>query len=180
VLEPWDQVIEGTGPAYRGHTPIVVRTWGRRRLAVLARLLPHCKSVRVRLVGAGLPAYYILDLGDAELTLALSGWTDSGWAGIATFDLLVAGDVDELLAKKVHDELASAPRGSGKSLAELAESTGRTINEVRQAILHHMQRGTVVHDLPAGRFLARSLLAAPPDAEALRYRDEREQQAHRL
>lgn len=178
VLEPWDQVIEGTGPAYTGAMPIVVRTWGRQRLSVLARLLPHAKRVRVRLVGAGLPAYYILDLGDAELTLALSGWTDSGWAGIATFDLLVAGDVDELLAKRVHDLLVA--QAAGSTLAELAAAAGRSVNEVRQAILHHMQRGTVVHDLANDRYLARSLLASPPDAEALRYRDEREQQAHRL
>jgi hypothetical protein len=178
VLEPWDLVIEGTGPAYQGTTPVVVRTWGRRRLSVLARLLPHCKSVRVRLVGAGLPAYYVLDLGDAELSLALSGWTDSGWAGIATFDLLVAGEVDELLAKKALDALAAS--AAGLSLAELAEQTGRTINEVRQIVLHHMQRGTVVHDLASDRYIARSLLAEPPDAEALRYRDEREEQAHRL
>jgi hypothetical protein len=178
VLEPWDQVIEGTGPAYTGAMPIVVRTWGRQRLSVLARLLPHAKRVRVRLVGAGLPAYYILDLGDAELTLALSGWTDSGWAGIATFDLLVAGDVDELLAKKVHDLMAAQPAGS--TLAELASATERSVNDVRQTILHHMQRGTVVHDLVSDRYLARSLLASPPNAETLRYRDEHEQQAHRL
>ncbi|PRQ05021.1 hypothetical protein ENSA5_04470 [Enhygromyxa salina] len=178
VLEPWDQVIEGTGPAYRGATPVVVRTWGRRRLSTLARLLPHTKRVRVRLVGAGLPAYYILDLGDVELTLALSGWTDSGWAGIATFDLLVAGEVDELLARKVHDGLVAQPGGA--TLDELATSSERSVNEIRQVILHHMQRGTVVHDLASDRYIARSLLATPPDAETLRYRDEREQQAHRL
>jgi hypothetical protein len=182
VLEPWDLVIEGTGPVYSGAMPVVVRTWGRQRLTVLARLLPHCKRVRVRLVGAGLPAYYVLDLGDAELTLALSGWTDSGWAGIATFDLLVAGAVDELLAKRVFDALNTdaAKRSGGLGLDALAQATERPINDVRQAILHHMQRGTIVHDLGSDRYLARSLLATPPDADALRYRDEREQQAHRL
>lgn len=178
ILEPWEQLIEGTGPAYQGATPVVVRTWGRRRLSVLARLLPHCKSVRVRLVGAGLPAYYILDLGDAELTLALSGWTDSGWAGIATFDLLVAGEVKATLAEAALTALQGAD--AGLTLAELQEKMGADVAGARQAILHHMQRGTVVHDLANGRFLARSLLANPPDAEALRYRDAREEQAHRL
>ncbi|MFO7566539.1 MAG: SWIM zinc finger family protein [Enhygromyxa sp.] len=177
VLEPWDLVIEGTGPVYPGASPVVVRTWGRNRLTTLARLLPHTKSVKVRLVGAGLPAFYVLDLGDCELTLALSGWTDSGWAGIATFDLLVAGEVDELLARKLLDALAVP---GGRTLDELAEALGRPRNEVRQAILHHMQRGTVVHDLGSDRYLARSLLAEPPAAEVLRFRDEREQQAHRL
>ncbi|NVB41372.1 hypothetical protein G6O69_26275 [Pseudenhygromyxa sp. WMMC2535] len=178
VLEPWDLVVEGTGPAYEGASPVVVRTWGRRRLAVLARLLPHCKSVRVRLVGAGLPAYYILDLGDAELTLALSGWTDSGWAGIATFDLLVAGEVDELLAHKVHEALVASEGGA--TLEALAGSLERKVDEIRQVILHHMQRGTVVHDLANDRYIARSLLAEPPSAEDMRFRDAREEQAHRL
>jgi hypothetical protein len=182
VLEPWDLVIEGTGPVYSGAMPVVVRTWGRQRLTVLARLLPHTKRVRVRLVGAGLPAYYVLDLGDAELTLALSGWTDSGWAGIATFDLLVAGAVDELLAKRVLEALSTdaAKRAGGLRLDALAQATERPVNDVRQAILHHMQRGTIVHDLGSDLYSARSLLASPPDAETLRYRDEREQQAHRL
>lgn len=178
VLEPWDQVITGTGPAYAGDTPVVVRTWGRRRLSVLARLLPHCRGVKVRLVGAGLPAYYVLDLGDAELTLALSGWTDSGWAGIATFDLLVADAVDELSARKVEDNLAAEP--GGRTLAHVAAATGQPLAKVRQAVLHHMQRGTVVHDLASGRFIARSLLAEPPSADDLRYRDAREEAAHRL
>lgn len=178
VLEPWDLVIPGTGPAYQGSAPVVVRTWGRARLSVLARLLPHTRSVKVRLVGAGLPAYYVLDLGDAELTLALSGWTDSGWAGISTFDLLVAGEVDEQLARKVEQEIGGAVRG--RTLDELVAATGTDRGRVRQAILHHMQRGTLVHDLGHGTFVARSLLATPPPADALRYRDEREQQAHRL
>ena len=178
VLEPWDLVIPGTGPAYRGSTPVVVRTWGRRRLSVLARLLPHARSIEVRLVGAGLPAYYVIDLGDAELSLALSGWTDSGWAGIASFDLLVAGEVDELLARRTLELLSK--RSGGETLDGLATALERERGEVRQAILHHMQRGTVVHDLAGDRYLARSLLAEPPPAEALRYRDPREAQAHRL
>ncbi len=183
VLEPWDLVIAGTGPVYEGKEPVVVRTWGRQRLSVLARLLPHTRSVKVRLVGAGLPAYYVLDLGDAELTLALSGWTDSGWAGISTFDLLVAGEVDELLARKVETELAANPRGRSFDELVAATQTSRSQtarNQVRQAILHHMQRGTIVHDLGHDTYVGRSLLATPPSAEALRYRDEREEQAHRL
>ena len=178
VLEPWDLVLEGTGGPYEGNRPQVVRTWGRRRLSVLARLLPHVKSIRVSLVGAGLPAFYILDLGDATLTLALSGWTDSGWAGIATFDLLVPGSVDDVLARNVLQSIKDCSGGS--TLDELAESTGRKRGEVREAVLTHMQRGVVVHDLANRRFTHRPLFAAPLDADKLRYRDAREEHAHRL
>lgn len=176
VLEPWEQVIESTGAVYEGAMPMVVRTWGRGRLSVLARLLPHARSVHVHLVGPGLPAYYVLDLGDAELTLALSGWTDSGWAGIATFDLLDAGEVDEVLARKVLGLLEQGPA----TLSELADQTGRSTTELRPALLRHLQRGLVLHDVAQRRYVHRPLLATPPDPEALRFRDAREAEAHRL
>jgi hypothetical protein len=176
VLEPWEQVIESTGAVYQGNLPLVVRTWGRQRLSVLARVLPHARTVRIHLVGPGLPAYYVIDLGDAELVLALSGWTDAGWAGIATFDLLDAGEVDEVLARKCLQLLEQGPR----TLAELAEATGRGTTELRPALLHQIQRGLVLHDVAQRRFVHRPLLATPPDPEALRFRDAREGEAHRL
>jgi hypothetical protein len=176
VLEPWDLALRGSGPVYAGARPQVVRTWGRQRLMTLARLLPHARRVSVHLVGPGLPAFYVVDLGDAELTLALSGWTDSGWAGISTFDLLVAGAVDELLAQQV---LRAVEQG-GKTIAELEQATGRSKGEVRQALLHQIQRGLVLHEISSGLFRARPLFAAPCDAERLRFRDEREADAHRL
>ena len=102
VLEPWDLVVHGNGGPYTGSAPRVIRTWGRQRLNVLARILPHAKSVRVSVAGQGLPALYTVDLGDATFSLALSGWTDAGWAGISTFDLLAADDnaanVDAVIA----------------------------------------------------------------------------------
>jgi hypothetical protein len=182
VLEPWETVLQGNGGVYDGRQPQVVRTWGRQRLGVLARLLPHVRGVRVHLVGAGLPAFYVLDLGDATLTLALSGWTDSGWAGIATFDLLVPGRVDDVLARQVLDATRGQGDGgaAGKTLDELAQATGRARGEVRDAVLLHLQRGLVVHDLATGRFAYRPLLAEPLDGDALRYRDAREEHAHRL
>jgi hypothetical protein len=177
VLEPWEQIIEGTAGAFTGSAPRVVRTWGRRRLSVLGRLLPHLRGVTVHLVGAGLPAYYVLDLGGgASLTLALSGWTDSGWAGIATFDLLVPGQVDDVLARQVSEALAAGPA----DWAALAAATRREPGDVRAAVLAEMQRGQVIRDLAGGRFRYRPLLAAPVDGDRLRYRDAREEAAHRL
>src|SRR5690606_11544533 len=105
-------------------------------------------------------------------------WTDSGWAGIATFDLLVPGRVDDILGRQVLDALQRAP--AGQSLDELARSAGRERGEVREAVLAHVQQGLVVHDLAAERFLYRPLFAEPLDAGALRYRDAREEHAHRL
>lgn len=175
VLEPWDLVLEGHGGTYEGDAPMVVRTWGRRRLQVLSRLLPIAKSVRVVLVGAGLPAYYVIDLGDATLTYALSGWTDAGWAGIATFDMLTAQSADDLLTQRVLGALSQP-----QTLAALSESLARPAEDVRQSLLVLMQRGQVLHDVADGAFRARPLFATPLDDEKLRYRDAREEHAHRL
>ncbi|MBY0522111.1 MAG: hypothetical protein K2R98_01860, partial [Gemmataceae bacterium] len=50
VLEPWEHTFELTAPPlYDGPKPLKVRTWGRDRLQVLARLLPVCRNVDVYL-----------------------------------------------------------------------------------------------------------------------------------
>jgi len=173
VLEPWDLVLPTHGAPYEGTRPQVVRTWGRRRLGMLARILPHVKGIEVRLVGGGLPAYYVLDLGSgASLTVAMSGWTDSGWAGIATFDLLVAEGTDGAAT----DRILGALRDGPKSLEQLGEDRSQT----RQALLTLMQRQQVLHDLATDTYVARPLFATPLDDEALKYRDDREAEAHRL
>jgi len=146
-------------------------------LSLLGRLLPHAKAVDVYLLGAGLPAFYVLDLESASLTLALSGWTDSGWAGIATFDLLVPGDgKDEVLAKRVVKQVAEQPL----TLDALAETLRQPRQTIRQALLGELLKGTLVHDIASGLFHHRPLLAQPLELEQLRYRDAREEQAHRL
>jgi hypothetical protein len=58
VVEPWELVLECHGPVYQGSAPAVVRTFGRQRLMALARLLPHAKSVRVQMLGPGLPVFW--------------------------------------------------------------------------------------------------------------------------
>lgn len=176
VLEPWEQIVTASGSPYQGQVPQVVRTWGRQRLSLLGRLLPHAKAVDVYLLGAGLPAFYVLDLESASLTLALSGWTDSGWAGIATFDLLVPGGSDEVLAKRVVKQLAEQPL----NLDALTETLRQPRQTIRQALLGELLKGTLIHDIASGLFHHRPLMAQPLDLDQLRYRDAREEQAHRL
>ena len=135
VLEPWDLVVHGNGGVYTGSAPRVIRTWGRNRLNVLARVLPHAKSVTVSVAGQGLPALYSVDLGDATFSLALSGWTDAGWAGISTFDLLSADDD----AKNIDALVAALPA----TLDELAQKRPRA--DVRRTVL-------VTQTLPSLKF----------------------------
>lgn len=177
VLEPWEQVLNASGSPYQGQVPQVVRTWGRQRLNLLGRLLPYAKAVDVYLLGAGLPTFYVLDMESASLTLALSGWTDSGWAGIATFDLLASGgSEDEVLAKRVLNQLIEAPL----TLDALSETLRQPRQTIRPVLLQELLKGTLVHDIASGLFQHRPLLAQPLELGRLRYRDAREEQAHRL
>lgn len=176
VIEPWDIVLTATGAPYAGSRPLVVRTWGRNRLVALARVLAHARKIEVHLLGAGLPAFYVVDLGDARLTVAMSGWTDGGWAGISTFDLLASGGAQDTLGAQL---LAHLERGPA-SLDELARALGQPREEIRRAALGELGQLRAGIDLGAGVLFARPLLAEALPPDALRFRDAREAEAHRL
>lgn len=176
VIEPWDIVLTSTSQPYTGSRPVVVRTWGRNRLAALARVLAHAKRIEVNLLGAGLPAFYVVDLGDAQLTVAMSGWTDGGWAGISTFDLLASGSEPDATGAALSKRLAQGPA----SLDELVAATGRPRDEVRRAALGELGQLRAGIDLGAGVLFARPLVATELPPDALRFRDAREAEAHRL
>src|SRR5205814_3842068 len=105
---------------------------------------------------------------------ALSGWTDAGWAGVATFDLLAADD-DPARVDAVVAALATP-----KTDVELATALGRPRTEVRRSVLAALAQLRVGHDLATGQLYARPLLATPPPRDALRYASPREAAAHRL
>ncbi|HET9623377.1 MAG TPA: hypothetical protein VFP84_18515, partial [Kofleriaceae bacterium] len=176
VLEPWDLVVRATGEAYRGARPRVIRTWGRQRLNVLARVLPHARKLTVAVAGPGLPSTYVVDLGDATLSLALSGWTDAGWAGIATFDTLAAGQHDDT----AQVDAAVAQLATPMTADQLAERLGRPRADVRRTALAALAQLRIGHDLATGELFARPLTKTAVPPAALMFRDAREAAAHRL
>ncbi|WNZ62413.1 hypothetical protein QEG98_00710 [Myxococcus sp. MxC21-1] len=129
----------------------MVRTFGRQRLAALARLLPHAKSVRVQLMGPGLPVFWVIDMGAATLTLGLTGWTESGWSSAAAFDVLMPRAVPDGLAEQLRNRLRTegpcpstrsppmparprspcARRSSWSACADESSSTWRAASTVR-------------------------------------------------
>jgi hypothetical protein len=176
VLEPWDQVVRSTSGPYTGAQPRVVRTWGRNRLNVLARVLPHARRLTVSIAGPGLPSQYVVDLGDATLAISLSGWTDAGWAGISTFDLLATAAADDpRTVDALVDALATPLTGDA-----LADRLGAPRAEVRRTTLAALAQLRIGHDLATGELFARPLTRAPIPAAALQFRDAREAAAHRL
>jgi hypothetical protein len=121
-----------------------------------------------------LPSLYVVDLGDATLALALSGWTDAGWAGVSTFDLLAADD-DPRAVDAVVAALATPTAEDA-----LAEKLGRARGGVRRTVLAALSQLRIGHDLATGELYARPLTATPIPAGALTFRDPREAAAHRL
>lgn len=177
VVEPWELVLECHASVYTGRQPAVVRTFGRQRLLALARLLPHAQSVRVQLVGPGLPVFWVVEMGSATLTLGLTGWTESGWSSAAAFDVLMPRAVPEGLAERLRNRL----RAEGPLPFEsLVEGSGETKEAVRAALQLECLRGRVLYDAARERYRPRELLAAAVDESVIRYGSEREAQAHRL
>ena len=177
VVEPWELVLECHGPVYQGSAPAVVRTFGRQRLMALARLLPHAKSVRVQMLGPGLPVFWVIEMGPATLTLALTGWTESGWSSAAAFDSLMPRSVPEGLPERLRARL----RAEGPlSFEALASGTEATKEGVRAALQLECLRGRVLYDIAKGTYRPRELLSTPVDEAVIRYGSEREERAHRL
>ena len=74
LIEPWNERLTFRRSIYRGPASAEIRLWGRRRLAILARALPLARSVRLHLLGTGLPSFAVVDYGGLRFTLGLSGW----------------------------------------------------------------------------------------------------------
>jgi len=177
VLEPWELVLECHASVYTGAAPAVVRTFGRQRLAALARLLPHAQSVRVQLLGPGLPVFWVVDMGPATLTLALTGWTESGWSSAAAFDVLMPRAVPEGLSEKLRQRLRSE---GPLSFEALVAGAGAPKDAVRAALQLECLRGRILYDIARGAYRPRELMPTPVDETVIRFGSEREARAHRL
>ncbi|NTX05764.1 SWIM zinc finger family protein [Myxococcus sp. CA040A] len=178
VLEPWELVLECHGGTYTGTAPAVVRTFGRQRLVALARLLPHAKSVRLQLMGPGLPVFWVIDMGAATLTLGLTGWTESGWSSAAAFDVLMPRAVPDGLAEKLRGKLRADGPLPFDTL--VAAAGGASKEHVRAALQLECLRGRILFDVAKGQYRPRELMATPVDESVIRFGSEREARAHRL
>lgn len=178
ILEPTEQLFFGKGEAYEGLRPKIIRTWGRRRLFLLQRLLPFVKSIQVHTLGSGLPTFYVLDMGGMTLTLGLSGWTNQNWGASAQFDAMLP---QSDLKKKTLDQLTKAlSASSSMELEHIQEDLNLDRGTALAALQTLCQRGLVTYDLHRGVYRFRSISEAPLDHERLRFRNEREAKANEL
>ena len=166
VIEPWEVVLESHGPVFTGKQPRVARIFGRARLALLQRLLPHGTGLRVHLLGAGLPSFFVVELPNATLTLGLSGWTESSWASAVAFDALMPSVADEALIAALEQKLIT---DGPQTLEALVASTKKSVEHVRGGLQRLCLRGQIVFDIAESVFRPRSIFgeASPQDAKDL-------------
>ncbi|MFT4627900.1 MAG: hypothetical protein ACI8PZ_006594 [Myxococcota bacterium] len=171
VLEPWDLRIVSRGAPYGGATEETIRVWGRRRLAVLERLLPLIDRLEVRLLGTGLASIWVAWMGDLAFTLGLSGWTTNNWSSGGQLDLL-AGLTDDPRLGQVLTTRLRRTRTEGLDALETAGDR----RAVRGALFGLAKRGQVMYDAAIDQVRWRSVVGVeltdamlgeePPEAVA--------------
>ncbi len=131
--------------------------WGRRRLFALARVLPLCDKVEVRLFGSGMPSVWIAHLGEMRFVLALSGWTANDWTGGGNLQLLRSvARPDAGVTSRVARHLESARLASVGDLVSVAGTGGEG---VLASLFQLSTEGQVVYDFAADRFRYRPILS---------------------
>ncbi|WEK38325.1 MAG: SWIM zinc finger family protein [Candidatus Pseudobacter hemicellulosilyticus] len=178
VLEPWGKEISCARSIYTGNTPQEIRTWGRRRLLILERLIPVARKFTVHLLGTGLPAFYIADLGDMNFTLGLSGWTSNDWSHAGNFDLLAPRlQVEDSTKQQVFAALQNEWLATSE---QLAQKLGLDTARVSGALSAYTQAGRVIYDLNREVYRLRELSREPLPFEKLRFDNPREELAAQL
>lgn len=160
VLEPWERAFETPGPAYDGPPTPPLRVWGTRRLLVLARLLPLADSVEVRLLGTGLPSFWVVRMGEMVFTLGLSGWTTNDWSAGAALDLL---QPPRAASADLIDRTAAVLKARrAADLPTVRHELGEADEHVVAAALRHLaQSGQVIFDMGVGQFRYRQIMPQP-------------------
>ncbi len=166
VLEPWGLCVEAEG--VWGGERRTIRVWGRRRLAALARVLPVAEHVEVRLLGSGLPSWWIAKLPGMRFSLGLSGWSANAWsAGKNTGDGSAGAALDLLAGleppdRRVLEQVAAAlARERALTLDALIARAGGQERPVQAALWQLAKGGLVLSDEADRLYRWRPIL--PPD-----------------
>lgn len=178
VLEPNDTVITGSSEAYQGKQARVIRLWGRRRLALLKRFLPFAEDIEVRLLGNGMPAFWILRGQGVSLTLGVTGFTASNWSQALNFDLLLPRQADSLdTLEVVTNHLTDV---YSASLPAIVKQTGLSRKDCSAALQQACQQGLVIYDVANDVYRYRPLTHEPLDMDEFRFRQPAEALAYDL
>lgn len=156
VLEPWELRMVSFGQTWQGPDLEPIRIWGRQRLLALARALPLAQRVDVYLLGTGLPSFWVVDMGDMQLTLGLSGWTTNDWTRASALDLL-SPPVDPPAAI-VEDISAYMMKHRAATFAGIDAATARNAPVTAAALNRLARTGQLIADLPGGVYRWRQIM----------------------
>ncbi len=197
ILEPFDiavtsQVSRQQTP-YQGQKAKLIRLWGRRRLSLLKRLLPHTDSVSVSLLGQGMPSYWTLTGKGFHFTFAMTGFSQANWSQSLNFDLLLpARPQQNALKDESHnDDLLPLVQALAEQPSRIDALTERlsaprtsnnlmTISLVRQQLLSGAQQGLIRYDMANQSYYYRPLTQTPLDMAQFAHHNEAEKQAFDL
>jgi hypothetical protein len=178
IVDPWNLEINCPRSIYLGTTDQEIRIWGRRRLLTLERLIPHAQSVKVRLLGYGMPSFWMINLGPMTYTLGLSGWTANNWSASGNFDLLAPlGNITPEITAMVLQELRKTWRATSQSLAQ---NLSLPHEDILAALSALTQAGRAIFDLPNQVWRARELSRDPLPLDSLRFSNDREEEAWQI
>ncbi|MBC7880912.1 MAG: SWIM zinc finger family protein [Anaerolineae bacterium] len=178
TFDPWGYEVLCPRSIYTGTEAQTIRVWGRRRITILERLIPVARKFTIHLLGTGLPSFYVADLGDLSFTLGLSGWTANDWARSGNFDLLAPRlEVDPWTKQRIFNALKDNWAESPDALAQRLQ-LDRPV--VLGALAAYTQAGRAIYDLNRQVYRVRELSREPLPLTALRFANEREQQANQF
>jgi hypothetical protein len=156
AIDPFNVTLESRGASYDGERSEEIKIWGRRRLMVLARVLPMVERVEVVLLGSGLPSVWIAHMGEMRLVLALSGWTSNDWSSGAALDLISGGFRSDA---RVLDVASSALKEKHRmTYSELISLTGAAPEVLLGSMQLLAKQGQCVYDFSAEVFRWRPIL----------------------
>lgn len=175
LFEPWNTELVCSRSIYRGNTEQEIRIWGRRRLHILERLIPVARMFTVKLLGSGMPSFFVADLGGMAFTLGLSGWTANDWSRAGNFDLMAPRmSVDYVTKQSIFGKLqqtwfATADELSSALMLDRKVALG--------ALSAYAQAGRVIYDMHKNVYRLRELSRDPLPVDALRFSNPREESA---
>jgi len=157
VLQPWGTTITTHGVPWVGARPEVIKVWGRRRLMVMARLLPLAERFEVRLLGTGLPSIWIAHMGPMRFVLGLSGWTANSWTAGANLDLLAGHHEPD---PALDDQLCQwLEREQSATLAALLQTAAGHPRSAVLGSLHTLaKQGQLIYDFTTERYRYRQVM----------------------
>ncbi|MFA8298725.1 MAG: SWIM zinc finger family protein [Hyphomicrobiales bacterium] len=175
VFAPWGITVNCSRSIYKGDKPQEIKIWGRRRLLILERLLPICKSIKVRLMGSGLPSFYVADLGEMSFTLGLSGWSANDWSSNSNFTLFANKvETDAHTQQLVYNKLKGDWLNTSNSLAS---SLNMDKNVVESVLFDYAESGRIIYDINKEVYRIRELTKDPLPMDQLKFASEQEKKA---